>query len=99
MLQHIIYLLAHNLAHICKILAPFSVTQLCVYLKKWQHALGELRSIALNNKNGSGLFSVLQKDLKTSDGNIMRNTTHTQEFLQDFHFLVEDVGARLTAIE
>jgi hypothetical protein len=45
-----------------------------------------------------GLFSVLQDALKTSDGARVRLTSHTHAFLQDFHWLVEDVGARPTAI-
>jgi hypothetical protein len=46
-----------------------------------------------------GLFSVLQDALKTSDGARIRLTSHTHAFLQDFHLLVEDVGARPTAID
>jgi hypothetical protein len=39
-----------------------------------------------------GLFSVLQDALKSRNGHWVRLTTHTHAFLQDYSWLVEDVG-------
>jgi hypothetical protein len=41
-----------------------------------------------------GLFLVLKDALKSINGNIVCLTTHTQAFLKDFQWIVEDVGTR-----
>jgi hypothetical protein len=98
-LEHTISLPAHRLARIREILASVSPTQHRVSLKKWQHMLGELRSMAFAIPAAIGLFSIIQQALKTSDAKRLRLTAHTHAFLQDFHWLVEDVGTRLTTID
>jgi hypothetical protein len=97
--DHTISLPAHCLARIHEILDSISSTQSRVSLKKWQHVMGELLSMALTIPTAIGILSVLQQALKTSDGKRVRLISHTHAFLQDFHWLVEDVGARLTAID
>jgi hypothetical protein len=63
-----IYLPVRRLARIQEILASISATQRRVSLKKWQHVLGELRSLALAIPAVIDLFFVLQEALKTRDG-------------------------------
>jgi hypothetical protein len=46
-----------------------------------------------------GLFSTLQEALNTGDGQRVRLNSYAHAFLQDFHWLVEDVGSRSTAID
>jgi hypothetical protein len=98
-MDNMISLPPHRLLRIQDILASIGPTQHCVSLKKWQQVLGELQSMALAIPAAIGLFSVLQDALKTSDGSRVRLTSHTHTFLQDFQWLVEDVGARPTAID
>jgi hypothetical protein len=88
----------HRLLRLRAILSSIATTQRRVSLKKWQQVLGELRSMALAIPAAIGLFSVLQEALKSSDGKRVRLTTHTQAFLHDFRWLVEDVGSRPTEI-
>jgi hypothetical protein len=45
------------------------------------------------------LFSVLQEALKANAGHRVRLTHHTHNFMQDFHWLVDDVGARPTSMD
>jgi hypothetical protein len=90
---------AHRLARIREVLASIAPSQRRVSLKKWQQVLGELRSTALAIPAAIGLLSALQEALKTSDGNRVRLNYHTHAFLQDFHWLVEDVGSHLTVID
>jgi hypothetical protein len=98
-LDNTISLPAHRLARIREILASIGPSQRRVSLKKWQQVLGELRSMALAIPASIGLFSALQEALKTSDGNRVRLNSHAHAFLQYFHWLVEDVGSRPTAID
>jgi hypothetical protein len=97
-LDKTISLPAHRLLRLRDILSSISTTQRRVSLKKWQQVLGELRSMALAIPAAIGLFSVLQDALKSGDGKRVRLTSHTQAFLQDFRWLVEDVGSRPTQI-
>jgi hypothetical protein len=97
-LDKTISLPAHRLTRLREILGSISPTQRRVALKKWQQILGELRSMALAIPAAIGLFSVLQEALKSGDGKRVRLTTHTHAFLDDFRWLVEDVGSRPTEI-
>jgi hypothetical protein len=90
---------AHRLARIWEILASITPPQRRISLPKWQQVLGELRSMALVIPAAVGLLSALQDALKTSDSNQVRLNSHTHAFLQDFHWLVEDVGGRPSAID
>jgi hypothetical protein len=91
-LEKTISLPAHRLASI-------GPSQRRVSLKKWQQVLGELWSMTLTIPAAIGLFSALQEALKTNDGNRVRLNLHAHAFLQDFHWLVEDVGSCPTAID
>jgi hypothetical protein len=97
-LDNTISLSTHRLARIREILASISTTQRRVSLNKWQQVLSELQYMYLAIHATIGIFFVLEETLKTSDGNRVRLTPHTHAFLQDFHWLAEDVGARPTAI-
>jgi hypothetical protein len=89
----------HHLTRIREILASIGPTQRRVSLKKWQQILGELWSMSLAIPAAIGLFSVLQEALKANDGHWVRLTRHTHDLLQDFCWLVDDVGQRPTAID
>jgi hypothetical protein len=89
----------HRLVRVRDILDSISPTQHRVALSKWQQVLGELRSMALATPATICLFSVLQEALKSSDGSRVRLNQHTHAFLQDFRWLVEDVGAWPTKID
>jgi hypothetical protein len=89
----------HCLVRVRDILNSIGPNQRRVTLNKWQQVLGELRSMALAIPATINLFSVLQEALKSSDGSRVRLTQHTHAFLQDFRWLVEDVGARPTKID
>jgi hypothetical protein len=89
----------HRLARIREILASIGATKRRESLKKWQQVLGELRYMALAIPAAIDLFSVLQEALKFSDGHRVRLTRHIHDFLHDFRWLVDDVGARPTAID
>jgi hypothetical protein len=90
---------AHRLASIWEILTSIAPSQRCVSLPKWQQVLGELRSMALTILAAIGLFSALHDVLKTSNGNRVRINFHTHAFLQDLHWLVEDMGGLPTTID
>jgi hypothetical protein len=94
-----IYLPVHRLTRIREIMASIGTNQSRVSLKKWQQILGELRSMALVIPAAISLFSMLQEALKASDGHQVCLTRHTHDFLHDFHWLVDDVGTRPTAID
>jgi hypothetical protein len=98
-LANTISLPEHRLARIREILDSIGITQRRVSLKKWQQVLGELRPMVLAIPAAIGLFSVLQEALKASDGRRVRLTCHTHAFLEDFRWLVDDVGSRPTAID
>jgi hypothetical protein len=98
MLDIAISLPAHRLARIWEILASIAPSHRRISLTRWQQALGELRSMALAISAAIGIFSALQDALKTSDGNRVRLNSHAYAFLHNFHWLVEDVGGRPTAI-
>jgi hypothetical protein len=89
----------HRLVWVRDILNYIGPNQRRVALNKWQQVLGELRSMALAIPAANGLLSVLQEALKSSDGRRVRLTQHTHAFLQDFRWLVEDVGARPTKVD
>jgi hypothetical protein len=93
-LDNMISLPPHRLVRVRDILDSIGPNQRRVALSKWQQVLGELRSMALAIPAAIGLFSVLQEALKSSDGTRVRLNQHTHAFLQDFRWLVEDVGAR-----
>jgi hypothetical protein len=97
-LENTISLMAHRLVFIREIMASISATQHRDSLKKWQQVLGELRPMALSIPAVIDIFSVLQKALKTSDGNKVHLTSHMQAFQADLYWLVEDAGACPTAI-
>jgi hypothetical protein len=97
-LDNTISLPPHRLTRFRTIISSVGPTQRRVALKKWQHILGDWRSMALAIPAAIGLFSVLQDVLKSSNGHRVRLITHTHAFLQDFSWLVEDVGSRSTAI-
>jgi hypothetical protein len=90
---------AHRLTRFRDILASIGPTQRRISLKKWQQVLGELCSMALAIPAAIGLFSVLKEALKANDGHQVRLTRHTDDFMQDFCWLVDDVGARHTSID
>jgi hypothetical protein len=89
----------HRLIGVRNILDSIGPSQHHVALSKWQQVLGELCSMALIIPAAIGLFSVLQETLKSSDGIRVLQNQHTRAFLQDFHWLVEDAGARPTKID
>jgi hypothetical protein len=89
----------HRLVRVRDILNYIGLNQRRVALNKWQQFLGELRSMALAVPAAIGRFSVLQEALKSSDGSRVCLTQHRHTFLQDFRWLVEDVGARPTKID
>jgi hypothetical protein len=89
----------HCLVQVRDILNYIGPNQRRVALNKWQQVLGELRSMTLTSPAAIELFSVIQESLKSSDCSRVRLTQHTHTFLQDFRWLVEDVGARPTKID
>jgi hypothetical protein len=98
-LDKMISLPPHRLVRFRDIINYIGPNQRGVALNKWQQVLGKLRSMALAIPAAIGLFSVLQEALKSSDGSRVRLTQHMHAFLQDFRWLVKDVGARPTKID
>jgi hypothetical protein len=72
-----------------------------ISLKKWQQAIGELRSMVLALPGGKGLFSTLYTGLSQPSAqqhNRVRLNLPIQDALKDLHHLATNLSARPTRI-
>lgn len=73
-------------------------TQHRLALKTWHQLLGELRSMSLALPGARGLFSHLQTALRTRVGNRLRLTASFHQALDDFRWLLANLGSRPTRL-
>ena len=88
----------HRREKLAALLASLPRTKRRISKKKWQQALGELRSISLAIPGLKGLFSLLQEQLSKEENNRVALTQPVHDILDDIKLLAASMADRPTRL-